>query len=226
MGGPLFDQVANQYEEWIYPEPIRDLPAWLVSNWQWFDPSHAYQMFWPDSEYRAGIDILVAGCGTNQAAMFAYANPGAQVVAIDVSQASLAHHEFLRDKYGLKNLVIQRLPIEEVASLQQDFDLVISTGVLHHLADPLVGLKALASCLRTHGVVAIMLYARYGRAGVELMQSVFRELGLRQDEKSLAMVKQAVNSLHGSHPLRAYMSIAPGPRPREWCKSLGISTPA
>jgi len=166
---PLADVVSGQYEKWVYPEPIRDLPAWLAGNWQWFDPSHASRLFWPDREYRPDLDVLIAGCGTNQAAVFAYTNPGARVVAIDVSQPSLDHHRFLKDKYGLKNLALHRLPIEEVGTLGQDYDLVVSTGVLHHMADPKAGMRALAARLRPDGVAAIMLYARYGRIGVEML---------------------------------------------------------
>ena len=64
--GPLDDVVAQQYSRWMYPAPIFDLPAWLKDHWQWFDPSHAHRLFWPDQEYPVGLDILVAGCGTNQ----------------------------------------------------------------------------------------------------------------------------------------------------------------
>jgi SAM-dependent methyltransferase len=206
---PLADVVSGQYEKWVYPEPIRDLPAWLAGNWQWFDPSHAHRLFWPDREYRPDLDILVAGCGTNQAAVFASTNPAARVTAIDVSAASLEHHRFLKDKYGLKNLELHRLPIEDVGTLGRGYDLVVSTGVLHHMADPKVGMRALAACLRTDGVAAIMLYARYGRIGVEMMQGVFRDLGLTQDEPSLAVVKAAIAALPQDHPLRSYMSVAP-----------------
>jgi SAM-dependent methyltransferase len=206
---PLADVVSGQYEKWVYPEPIRDLPAWLAGNWQWFDPSPAHRLFWPDRDYRPDLDILVAGCGTNQAAVFAYTNPAATVTAIDVSAASLDHHRFLKDKYALKNLELHRLPIEEVGALGQDYDLVASTGVLHHMADPKAGMRALAARLRPDGVAAIMLYARYGRIGVEMMQGVFRDLGLAQDEPSLAVVKAAVTALPQDHPLRSYMSVAP-----------------
>jgi SAM-dependent methyltransferase len=206
---PLADVVSSQYERWMYPQPILDLPGWLVNNWQWFDPSHAHRMFWPDRDYKPGTDILVAGCGTNQAAVFAYTNPEAKVVAIDVSQPSLDHHAYLKDRYAMKNLELHRLPIEEVHSLNRGFDLIVSTGVLHHMAEPKVGMKALGDSLRPDGVAAIMLYARYGRIGVELMQAVFRDLGLRQDEESLRMVKDAVATLAPNHPLRAYMSVAP-----------------
>ncbi|MGA0014425.1 MAG: class I SAM-dependent methyltransferase [Burkholderiaceae bacterium] len=206
---PLSDVVAGQYERWVYPEPIQDLPAWLASNWQWFDPSHAHRLFWPDRDYRPNLDILIAGCGTNQAAVFAYTNPAARVVAIDVSAASLKHHHFLKEKYGLKNLELHRLPIEEVGSLGHDYDLMVSTGVLHHMADPDAGMRALAGCLRPEGVAAIMLYARYGRIGVEMLQGVFRDLQLAQDEPSLSVVKAGISALAQDHPLRSYLAVAP-----------------
>lgn len=205
----LSDVVSNQYAKWVYPEPIVDLPAWLSHNWQWFDPSHSHRLFWPDRDYQPDMDILVAGCGTNQAAVIAYTNPSAHVVAVDVSQPSLDHHQFLKDKYGLKNLTLHRLPIEDIANLNRDFDFIMSTGVLHHMASPETGMKALASCLRQHGVAAIMLYAKYGRIGVDMMQSVFRELGLSQSEESVQVVKETLAVLPPDHPIKSYMGIAP-----------------
>jgi SAM-dependent methyltransferase len=206
---PLSDVVSSQYERWMYPQPILDLPGWLANNWQWFDPSHAHRMFWPDRDSRPDIDILVAGCGTNQAAVFAYTNPQSKVVAIDVSQPSLDHHAYLKDRYAMKNLELHRLPIEEVGSLNRDFDLIVSTGVLHHMAEPKAGMKALAGCLRPDGVAAIMLYAKYGRIGVEMLQGVFRELGLRQNDPSVLMVKDALATLSQDHPIKSYVSVAP-----------------
>ena len=206
---PLADVVSTQYERWVYPAPIVDLPAWLESSWQWFDPSHAHRLMWPDRDYWPGMDILVAGCGTNQAAVIAYTNPQARVVAIDVSDASLSHHRYLADTYELSNLELHRLPIEDVSSLGRDFDLIMTTGVLHHLADPAVGMRALAQCLRPDGVLAVMLYATYGRYGVHLMQSVFRDMGMSQDEESVRRVRDAIAQLPSGHPLQSYLGIAP-----------------
>ena len=209
MREPFSDVVANQYARWRYPEPILDLPAWLVDNWQWFDPSHSHRLFWPDRTGSGELDILVAGCGTNQAAVFAYTNPGARVVALDVSGPSLDHHRFLKDRYGLSNLELHHLPIEEAGTLNRNFDLVICTGVLHHLANPQEGMRALAHCLRADGVAALMLYARYGRAGVEILQALFRDLDLKQDEASLLVVKDTLAALPKDHPVRGYLRLAP-----------------
>ena len=206
---PLFDIVSSQYERWMYPEPILDIGKWLIGNWQWFDPSHAHPVLWPNGDYRAELDMLVAGCGTNQAAVLAYTNPKARIVAIDVSGPSLDHHRFLKAKYGLKNLELVKLAVEDVRLLEGEFDLIISTGVLHHMADPQAGMNALAGKLRNNGVLAIMLYARYGRTGVEMLQSAFREAGLGQNDSSVLLAKDALSSLPADHPIKSYMKIAP-----------------
>jgi SAM-dependent methyltransferase len=205
---PRGDVVPRQYERWRYPQPIQDLEGWVGGNWEWFDPVHAHRVLWPDREYKPDLDILIAGCGTNQAAIFAYTNPAARVVAVDVSQPSLDHQQYLKDKHGLWNLELHLLPIEELPTLGLDFDLIVSTGVLHHLADPLVGMETLAGCLRTDGALAVMLYAKYGRIGVELLESVFRDLGLRQNDASVRTVKDTISGLSPDHPLRSYLKIA------------------
>ncbi|MCV7261411.1 class I SAM-dependent methyltransferase [Mycobacterium shimoidei] len=202
------DAVGGQYERWRYPHPITDLEEWTINNWEWFDPAHAHRLLWPDREYQPDLDILVAGCGTNQAAVFAFTNPAAKVLAIDISRSSLKHQEYLKNKHGLSNLELRRISVEELPTLGLDFDLVVATGVLHHLADPLAGMKALASCLRPCGVLAVMLYAKFGRLGVELLESVFRDLGLGQDEPSLRIVKDTISLLPSHHPARGYLQLA------------------
>jgi SAM-dependent methyltransferase len=83
---------------------------------------------WPDREFKPDIDILIAGCGTNQAAAFAIRNRAAKVVAVDISQPSLDHRQYLKEKHGLWSLELHLLPIEELPTLGLDFDLIVSTG--------------------------------------------------------------------------------------------------
>jgi SAM-dependent methyltransferase len=205
---PTVDGVSRQYDQWAYPPPVADLESWTKNNWDWFDPFWAHRVLWPNQEYRPNLDILIAGCGTYQAAVFAFMNRAAKVVAIDVSRSALDHQQNLKDKHGLENLELHLLPIEEVSSLGRDFDLIVSSGVLHHLADPLAGLKALGECLRTDGALGVMLYARYGRFGVQLLETVFRDLGLSQDAASVQLVKDAMAILPGDHPVVTYLKRA------------------
>lgn len=205
---PRDDVVARQYQRWVFPQPVHDLDKWNADNFDWTDPVHAHRIYWPDREYPLGLDILVAGCGANQAACFALTNPSAKVVAIDVSQPSLDHQQYLKDKHGLKNLELHLLPIEELSALGRDFDLVVSSGVLHHLADPHQGMQAIAGCLRRDGVASVMLYGKYGRIGVDLLASVFGDLGLGQDDSALQAVKETLPLLPADHPVRSYLKYA------------------
>src|SRR5262249_9210010 len=137
-----------------------------------------FHLFWPDKPYRADLNILVAGCGTWQAAKYALARPNCRVVGIDVSSTSLEHTEKMKRKYNLTNLETRELAIEDAGQLERRFDLIVCTGVLHHLADPDAGLSALRSVLKQDGAMHLMVYAPYGRAGVYLLQEYCRRLGI------------------------------------------------
>jgi hypothetical protein len=52
-----------------------------------------------------------------------------------------------------------------------------------------------------------MLYAKYGRLGVEVMESVFRDLGLHQDDASVRVVKELISLLPADHPVRSYLKM-------------------
>lgn len=192
-----------------YPEPIYDLEAWSEENWEWFDPAHAHSLLWPNRDYQPDLDILIAGSDCNQAAVFAFSNRAAKVVAVDVSDPALEHLEALKDKYALSNLEVHRLSIEEVSALGLDFDLIVSTGALYLLTDPVAGMKALAGCLRKNGAMGVMLPAKYGRMGIEILQTVFRDLHLGQDDTSIQIVRDVISALPTEHPVHNYFKIAP-----------------
>ncbi len=204
---PREDVVSRQYQRWRYPLPIQDLEAIGSGVWHWYDPSNFHRVLFPDRSFKPDMDILIAGCGTNQAAAFAFKNRTAKVVGVDISQPSLDHQQYLKEKHGLWNLELHLLPIEELPTLGQDFDLIVSTGVLHHTADPQVSLKALGSVLRQHGAIGLTMYAKYGRIGVEMLQSVFRDLELKQDELGVQMAKETLALLPQGHSIQSYIDI-------------------
>jgi SAM-dependent methyltransferase len=156
---------------------------------------------WPHKEYRADLDVLIAGCGTWQAARYAVCHPEARVVAIDVSPTSLEHTAALKQKYDLTNLDIRQLSIENAGDLDQQFDLIICTGVLHHLIDPDAGLRALRSVLKTDGAMYLMVYAPYGRAGVYMLQEYCRRLGVGTSKQEIADLISVLKQLPQHHPL-------------------------
>lgn len=195
--------VQKQYERWVYPSPIADLETHTrEGHIDGSAPKAHHLQYWPDGRYFAArsIDVLVAGCGSNAAARIAYTHPEARVVGIDVSASSLAHEHFLKEKHGLDNLTLHELPLESVAELKQGFDFVDCIGVLHHLPDPEAGLSALGEVLRPDGVMAIMLYGRHGRAGVAMLQQLFRMLDMGQEIEDVGIAREIASRLLPQHP--------------------------
>jgi SAM-dependent methyltransferase len=201
--------VEKQYTEWVYPKPITDIAAWRAEgNFQIIDPSLHHAIIWPDRPSSSNISILVAGCGTSQAAILAHSNPGASVTGIDLSQTSLDYSRALKQKHNLANLELQYMDLHEVASLGRKFDLIYSTGVLHHLPDPQKGLEKLAQALADDGVMCLMLYAKYLRAGVYMIQEALRRMGIEQTSEGVAFTRRVIGSLPKWHTVQSYIETA------------------
>src|SRR4051795_6503436 len=124
------EEVQEFYERYPYPQPVDDLEKYRRL---WQDPERRradYRLFWPYGSYREDQSILVAGCGTSQAAKYALRWPAARVTGIDFSAASVRHTEALKRKHELHNLEVRCLPIQRVAELGSMFDQIVCTGVL------------------------------------------------------------------------------------------------
>jgi len=199
------DPIGQFYTSHPYPPPLENLDR-AIALWQ--DPNvhrAEFHLLWPNKEYRADFDVLVAGCGTWQSAKFALTHPSARVVAIDISRTSLDHTEALKKKYNLTNLETRQLPIESAGDLDHRFDLIISTGVLHHLADPDAGLRALRPLLSAEGVMYLMLYAPYGRAGVYMLRDYCHRLGVETTPQEINDLTQVLRMIPQHHPLLSMM---------------------
>jgi SAM-dependent methyltransferase len=195
------DKVRAFYDSHPYPAPIANLDRHreLYRN---PDRGRALSLLlWPTEKQRTNQEILVAGCGTSQAAAYALREPDARVTAIDISETSLRYTRDLQQRYGLGNLTLHRLAIEGVRELGREFDQIVCTGVLHHLPDPDIGLQALRSVLAPGGAVHLMVYAAYGRAGIYMMQEYSRLLGVGASEEELRDLGTTIGALSTDHPI-------------------------
>ena len=196
------------YESHPYPAPVATLEQRLD---RYRDPQRRRAqslLLWPLEKPRPDRSILIAGCGTSQAARHALMQPDAQVTAIDLSETSLRHTRELQKKHNIRNLHLHRLAIERIGELGQTFDQIVCTGVLHHLSDPDAGLRALRDVLARDGAIQIMVYAPYGRAGIAMMQDYCRLLGIGVGDEDLRDLGQTVQALPVDHPIAAVVKRA------------------
>lgn len=144
------------------------------------DPRHAWRMTTQDvgdflPERAPPKRIWVAGCGTNQALITALHHPGARVVGSDLSTASLDLCGRAAEAVGVKNLELRRESILQV-DYRAEFDLVVSTGVIHHTGDPPAALARLAAALKPDGVMELMVYNRFHRILTSAVQKALQLL--------------------------------------------------
>src|SRR5258708_26947671 len=148
MALSITEQVRDMYPRFPYPPPgaLEGVPMPAIMNYARF-------VLWPERRDLGGLRVLDAGCGTGDTAVaIARANPDMEVVGIDLSTTSLEHARASADRQGVgTNLQLHCLPIQEVAALGMRFDYIISPGVIHHLDNPLVGLRALTDVLPPAG---------------------------------------------------------------------------
>lgn len=200
MSDPRSDAIAAFYDRHPYPPPIDDLSGHVAPVAEHVD-RFAHHRIWPSRRPASVRSVLVAGCGTSQAARIALREPGRDVVGIDVSATSVEHTRQLVERHAITNLTVEQLPIEEVGALGRTFDHVVCTGVLHHLVDPDAGLAALASVLAPGSALSLMVYAPHGRLGVNLMQDYCRILGVTTEPDDIADLVAALRELPPGHPL-------------------------
>jgi SAM-dependent methyltransferase len=195
------EEVRDFYERMPYPAPLTSLDAHrdLYKN---RDRRRAeFHLTWPAKQPLGQREILVAGCGTSQAARYALREPDARITGIDVSDTSLRHTRELQRKYNLQNLELHQIPIERVQEIDRSFDMVVCTGVLHHLPDPDGGLRALRDVLQPSGAMRLMVYARYGRAGIYMMQEYCRLLEIDASATDLQILGATLEALPADHPI-------------------------
>ncbi len=203
------DQVRTFYDRHPYPPPVDDLEGYRR---RWRDPLKRradHHLYWPARPFREDPSILVAGCGTSQAAKHALRWPRARVTGIDFSATAVARTEALKRKHDLTNLQVRELAIERACELGARFDQIVCTGVLHHLAEPDAGLRALRTVLAPGGAMHLMVYAPYGRNGIYMFQELCRMIGVRASDEEIPDLIVALGSLPPGHPLGALLREAP-----------------
>jgi SAM-dependent methyltransferase len=192
------------YERMPYPAPLTSLDEHRELYRNPERRRALFHLLFPTELPRAGLEILVAGCGTSQAARYALREPDARITGIDLSETSLAHTRKLQEKYKLDNLALHRLSILDVPSLGKTFDHIVCTGVLHHLLDPDAGLLALRSVLKRDGAMQIMVYGSYGRTGIYMIRQYCLMLGIAASGKELIDLRATLQALPKNHPM-AYL---------------------
>ena len=137
-----------------------------------------------------GWEVLDAGCGTGHRLVgLARAYPGASFLGVDFSEQSLAVARALARSHGCENVEFRHAEIGG-APIGRQFDLVTSTGVIHHLERPAAGADWVQRHVRPDGISYTWYYHPYGEfdrlLNRDLVQLLRKSPGYGSGEEVLA----------------------------------------
>jgi SAM-dependent methyltransferase len=151
---------------------------------------------------------LDAGCGTGVSTDYlCHLNPGATILAVDISAGALAVAQQRTQRSGaaaqVGSLRIEQRSLLDLAE-EGPFDYINSVGVLHHLAQPEAGLRALARLLAPRGLLHLFLYADAGRWEIHRSQRALQLLSVGSGAEGLRLGRQLFEELPASNRLRRH----------------------
>jgi SAM-dependent methyltransferase len=149
----------------------------------------------------------VAGCGTGQHALqVALRHPESQVLAVDLSRASLSYAQRQAASLGATGLEFMQGDILDLAKLGEHFDIIESVGVLHHMDDPSVGWAVLTELLSPSGLMKIGLYSELARKDIVTIREEIVALGLQGCESEIRAFRHQIAQSTKSHHKQLTMS--------------------
>ena len=188
-------KVKSQYEEnpyprWRYGDPSinQKIYSTQVINNE-ISPNFITHNFGDDQ-----LEILIAGCGTGNQILQAQEYKNAQLTAIDLSLASLAYSQRKINELDIKNIELIQMDILEVNLLEKQFDIIQCSGVLHHMYDPIKGLKVLLDILKNNGFLKLGLYSELGRKDVVKAKNYISREQFQPNEVDIRSFREKVIS--------------------------------
>lgn len=153
-------ELRTMYEEFPYPSVAtpQQRVGWSV------DLLLSYGKRAPVASGRVVLD---AGCGRGAGILGAAAlQPDVLFIGVDMNRVALAEARASAEARRLPNVIFQEVDLNTLEGLdvpEGGFDVIFSSGVIHHMPDPEAGLKKLSGLLAPHGMLQLMVYGRRGR---------------------------------------------------------------
>lgn len=148
--------------------------------------------------------ILVAGCGTFEPVAVAAANPGAEILAVDISAKALGRLKRQLRWRGLTGRVrLLQSDLCRIPKSEGRFDFIVATGVLHHLEQPALALESLLARAHPRAVLRLMVYSPAGRDLLYGAKALAGLLGANTPRQ----VRRMMGALPADHPYRIYFHL-------------------
>ena len=130
-----------------------------------------------DRSIPGDAQIVDLGCGTGQMALY-LAKADRRVVGADLTPASLALANAAAKRFGLRVHFVET-DLRSAGLRSGAFDVVLSSGVLHHTPDPRAAFASIVPLARPGGIIVLGVYNAFARIPLRLRRALARASGFR-----------------------------------------------
>ena len=184
-------KVRDQYEEHPYPRwryAYKNLPHnFLIKLNNQIKPNSV--------EINNKFDkpsVLIAGCGTGSHVCIVEDYLNAKILAVDISVSSLAYAKRKTEELGFKNIEFLHADILQLKNLNKKFDVIESVGVLHHMKNPMKGIKILLNLLKPHGFMKLGLYSEIARQDIIKVREFIKKNKFKNTIEDIRSCRQKI----------------------------------
>ena len=186
-------KVREQYEESPYPRWINLGLSLKPAPISFIASEIKLKLFNPEINKVEAPNILIAGCGTGQHSIETAARfKNSKVLAVDLSLSSLAYAKRKTEELAVENIKYMQADILNLGKLNRQFDIIASSGVLHHMDDPVVGWKVLTGCLKQGGLMKISLYSESARQHIAKIREEIAQSGIGSNDVEMKSFRSRI----------------------------------
>ena len=188
---PVSKEVQEQYEENPYPR-WRCTNKNLSKNFiDWLNKEIEPNKIEYNDKFNSP-NVLIAGCGTGSHSISGNRYQNSNILAIDLSLTSLAYATRKTQELNIRNIEYMHADILQLKKLNKKFDIIESAGTLHHMKDPVKGLKVLLDILEPHGFFKLGLYSETARRDVVKTREFIKRKNYKNTSKDIKICRQDI----------------------------------
>jgi ubiquinone/menaquinone biosynthesis C-methylase UbiE len=193
-----FEKLDEEFCDANIPENIKKFYDFITENRFWDVMENTFydrnKRIMPlVSQDISGKCVLDVGCGTGLKTVFyALNHPDKEFIGFDISTASLSEATRRKEKYGVKNLELLEMNMQEI-HLDKKFDVILADRVIHesHALDMFRGqydvqyhrhLKSLGSVLHPEGKILVLLCPSEVSGFAQYFNSYLECVGLKMQK--------------------------------------------